>query len=276
MKVSKNFGSRESNRMDITIEDSKTLTRICRDVELTPKKLIEDYIASLTLLHSTYEQTRNEGIERRSFGEILSNLHQQILGCTPSNLDIAPSLIEQTNKLVRLDRSVGASIADLLIDYDKRTVSYYVHYALCFDSARVFAYHNLLLVIRTTPKYVQISHIDYIPLLDDTKIYSVDLEILNDFVNQKMLRKYNDAGKEDKTIESDGAEPFIQVSCTLNLVGSNPYQVWDKTRSQSHEFFLIKIDVKADRTINLLPIEEIASINKDIRGLAISEFGLNI
>jgi len=136
--------------------------------------------------------------------------------------------------------------------------------------------NNLALGIRITPQYVQISHLDYIPLLDDIKIYNADLEILNDFVNERILRKYNDTGNEAKKIELDPAEPFTQVICTLNLVGSNPYQVWDKTRSQSHEFFLIKIDVKADKVTQLLPIEKLASINRDIRGLAISEFGLNI
>ena len=109
--------------MDITIEDSDTFARICRDVNLTPKKLFEDYIASSTLLHYTYEQMRNEGTERRSF-EILSKLYQQIQRCTPSNLDIAPSLIEQTNKLVRINKSIGASIHDHLIDYDNHIVSY--------------------------------------------------------------------------------------------------------------------------------------------------------
>jgi hypothetical protein len=262
--------------MDITIEDNNILTRICRDANLTPKELIEGYLASLTLLHSTYEQRKNEGTERRSFSEILTKLYQQILGCTPSNLEVAPSLIEQTNKLVGINRSIGASINDLLIDYAKRTVSYIIHYTFCDDAAQVFAYNNLALGIHISPKYVQISHLDYIPLLNDIKIYNADLEILNDFINQKLLREYNNTDKEDATIDCNTTEPFIQISCTLSLVGSNPYQVWDKTRSQSHEFFLIKIDVKADKVTQLLPIEKMASINRDIRGLAVSEFGLNI
>ena len=49
------------------------------------------------------------------------------------------------------------------------------------------------------------------------------------------------------TIESDATEPFVQVSCTLSPVGSNPYQSWDKTRLSSHELFLIKIDVDEKR-----------------------------
>jgi hypothetical protein len=110
--------------MDITIEDSDILARICKDVNLTPKKLFEDYIASLTHLYYTYEQFRNEGNERRTFSEILSKLHQQMLESIPSNLDLVPSLIEQTNKLVRIDQSNGASVSDLLIDYDDRIVSY--------------------------------------------------------------------------------------------------------------------------------------------------------
>jgi hypothetical protein len=60
----------------------------------------------------------------------------------------------------------------------------------------------------------------------------------------------------------------------LGVIGSYPYKVWDKTKSQSHEFFLIKIDVKSDRVTQLLSIEEMASINRDIRGLVTSEFGL--
>jgi hypothetical protein len=260
--------------LDITIEDSDTLTKICRDADLTPKKLFEEYIASLKLLHYTYEQMRNEGSERRSFGEILSKLHQQMLESTPSNLDIVPLLIEETNKLVRIHQSIGASIHDLLIDYDDHIVSYYVFYKFCTDVAEVFAYNNLVLGIRITPKYMQVSHIDYIPLVDDFKIYNANLEILNDFVNEKVLRKYNDKGKEAESTESGPTAPFIQVSCTLSLIGSNPYKVWDKTRSQSHEFFMIKIDAKADRVTQLLSIEEIASINRDIRGLVTSEFGL--
>lgn len=262
--------------MDITIEDSDILARICRDADLTPKKLFEDYIASLTLLHYTYEQMRNEDTERRTFGEILSKLHQQMLECTLSNLDLPPSLIEQTNKLVGIDRSIGVSIHDLLIDYDSHIVSYYVYYKFCTDVAEVFAYNNLILGIRITPKYVQVSHLDYIPLVDDFKIYNTNLEILNDFVNERVLRKYNDKGKEDESTESSPTVPFIQVSCTLSLIGSNPYQVWDKTRLQSHEFFLIKIDAKSDRVTQLLSIEEMASINRDIRGLVTSEFGLEI
>jgi hypothetical protein len=262
--------------MNITIEDSDILARICRDVNLTPKKLFEDYAASLIPLYYTYEQLKNEGTERRSFGEILSNLYQQIQKSTPSNLDIAPSLIEQTNKLVGIDRSIGTSIHDLLIDYDNHIVSYEVFYTLCTDAAEVFVYNNLALGIRITPKYVQVSHLDYIPMLDDFKIYNANLEILNDFVNEKVLRKHNNTCKEAETTESDHTTPFIQASCTLSLVGSNPYQVWDKTRLQSHEFFLIKIDVKADKVAELLPIEEMASINRGIRGLANSEFGLGI
>jgi hypothetical protein len=260
--------------MDITIEDSDILSKVCRDVDLTPQKLVEAYIASLTILHVTYEVAKNAGIEKRSFGEILTKLHQQILECTPSNLDVTSSLIEQTNRLVGINRSIGASIADLSIGYDNRTVSYYIHYTLC--SAEKFTYSNIVLRIRITPKYVQISHLDYIPLLADIKIYNADLEILNDFVNERMLRKYNDTGNVAKSIEPDSTDPFAQVTCTLSLVGSNPYQAWDRTKSQSHEFFLIKIDVKADKVTQLLPIQKLVSINRDIRGLAISEFGLNI
>jgi hypothetical protein len=258
--------------MDITIEDSGILARICKDVNLTSKKLFEDYIASLTHLYYTYEQFRNEGTERRTFGEILSKLHQQMLEGIPSNLDIVPSLIEQTNKLVRID--IGASINDLLIDYDDRIVPYYVYYKFCIDVAEVFAYNNLILGVRITQKYVQVSHLDYIPLVDDFKIYNTNLEILNDFVNEKVLRKYNEIGKEAESTESGSTAPFIQVSCTLSLIGSNPYKVWDKTKSQSHEFFMIKIDAKADRVKQLLSIEEMASINRDIRGLVTSELGL--
>jgi hypothetical protein len=120
---------------------------------------------------------------------------------------------------------------------------------------------------------VQVSHLDYIPLVDDFKIYNINLEILNDFVNEKVLRKYNEKGNETELSGSDSTTPFIQVSCTLNLIRSNPYAVWDKTKSQSHEFFMIKIDVKSDRVTQLLSIVEMASINRDTRGLVTSEFG---
>jgi len=76
--------------MDITIEDSDTVAKICREADLTPQKLVDAYIASLTFLHYAYEQARNEGTERRSFGEILTKLLKQILSSTPSNLDVAP------------------------------------------------------------------------------------------------------------------------------------------------------------------------------------------
>ncbi|MGC1132654.1 MAG: hypothetical protein WA941_07520 [Nitrososphaeraceae archaeon] len=109
---------------------------------------------------------------------------------------------------------------DLLIDYDKHTVSYIINYILCSDRAQVFAYSNLVLGIRITPKFVQISNLDHISLLDDIKIYNANLEILNDFVNQKLPKKYTNTGKEDNTIESDPTEPFIQVSCILSLVKS--------------------------------------------------------
>lgn len=68
-----------------------------------------------------------------------------MLESIPSNLDIVPSLIEQTNKLVRIDQSIGASINDHLIDYDDRIVSYYVYYKFCTDVAEVFAYKSLAL-----------------------------------------------------------------------------------------------------------------------------------
>ena len=104
--------------MDITIEDSDTLSKICRDVDLTPKKLVEAYIASLTFLHYTYEQTRNEDTERRSFGEILTKLHQQILECIPSNLDVAPSLIESKYRIVNFPIILVSIAAILLVPYD--------------------------------------------------------------------------------------------------------------------------------------------------------------
>ena len=257
--------------MDVTIEDNETLDKICKDANLTPAKLFEGFIASVTFLHNVYEQARTEGAESRSFDQILSKLYQQILECTPNNLDVAPSLIEQTNKLVGIKQSFGAEIYNFNIDYDNRTVSYNIHYTFCTDTAQVFAYSNLALGIRITPKYIQISHLDYIPLLDDLKIYNANLEILNDFVNQKLLRKYNNKSKDAQKAEPDPSISFIQISCTLRLVGSNPYQLWDKTRSQSHEFFLIRIDVKADKVAHLLPIEEMVTIHREIRGIGNNE-----
>ena len=82
------------NPMDITIEDSETLTRICKDVNLTPKELIEGYLASLTLLHSTYERTKNEGTPNPQVSGIAS------VGQSNCIIAISPIMILSLNKRV--------------------------------------------------------------------------------------------------------------------------------------------------------------------------------
>jgi hypothetical protein len=123
--------------MKITIKDSDILYKISEDTGLPPSKLIENFVSALSFLYSTYNHIKNEGVEKRSFNEILSNLLMQILNSTTDNLDVVPELIAQTSRILGIGNFLSASIYGIHIDFDNRAFSYSVAYTLCSDVANV-------------------------------------------------------------------------------------------------------------------------------------------
>ena len=64
--------------------------------------------------------------------------------------------------------------------------------------ARQRSFHTLILLLAfVLPQNMCRFHIlTTFRFIDDFKIFNANLEILNDFVNERILRKYNNKGKE--------------------------------------------------------------------------------
>ena len=77
--------------MNIEVKDgnNKLVEKICKEIEMNPSQLIEYLLGIIHFLYSDYERQKNEGIEKRSFSEILTNLFLHSFKSKLRTLDIA-------------------------------------------------------------------------------------------------------------------------------------------------------------------------------------------
>jgi hypothetical protein len=131
--------------MNIKINDNNSdlLEKICKETKSNPSQLIEYFLGVMHFLYSDYERQKNEGIEKRPFGEILANLFSHSFRSKLLTLDIEKRLIESTNELLGIKYYIGATIYNINPDFEKRSISYAVGYDFCVDAANIYAYKNL-------------------------------------------------------------------------------------------------------------------------------------
>src|ERR671923_2132293 len=123
--------------MNIKINDNNSnfLKEICKEAKMNPSQLIDFLLDFMFFLYSDYKRQKNEGVEKRSFSEILTNLFSHSFRSKLLTLDIAENLIESTNELLGIKDHVGAAIYNINPDFEKRSISYVVGYDFCVDAA---------------------------------------------------------------------------------------------------------------------------------------------
>lgn len=161
--------------MNIKIKDdsSEILEKFCRNTSQTPSKVIESLIDVLYPVYLDYEKRRDAEIEKRSFNQVLSDLLRHISNSTVENLDVAPKLIETTNRVLGIKNYIGASIFDIQLDFDKRSISYFVGYRSCTNLN--YAFTALAISVEINQDHIQISELVYEPILESQEITDIEL-----------------------------------------------------------------------------------------------------
>ena len=140
--------------MNIEIKDSSTklVDNICKETKMNPSGLIEYLLGVIHFLYSDYERQKNEGIEKRSFSEILTNLFLHSFKSNLRTLDVAENLIESTNELLGIENYIGASIYSINPDFNGRSISYMVAMIFVLMLLHVNGYKNLGIDVEIKPK----------------------------------------------------------------------------------------------------------------------------
>jgi hypothetical protein len=236
--------------MNIEIKDdsSKILEKICRNTNQTPSEIIESVIDALYPLYLDYENRRNADIEKRSFDQILSDLFKHIFNSTVQNLEVAPKLIEITDRLLGIKNHIGASVFDIKLDFDKRAILYDIGYQICTSST--YVYTALLISVELNQDYVQISQLVYEPVLESTQITDADLseteDLIQDFIEDTYSKKLL---------------PFVNLSVQLYKMGSHPFDA----KADLYEFLQIELTLKADKANQIPPIEKMGTLTNEVK-----------
>jgi hypothetical protein len=236
--------------MNIKIKDdtSKILEKICRNTNQTPSELIESFVDTLYPLYLDYMNRINADIEKRSFNQILSDLFKHISNSTVENLELAPKLIEITDSLLGIKNHIGASVFDIKLDFDKRTISYDLGYQVCTSSA--YVYTALAISVEMNQDYIQISQLMYEPVPESMQITNADLsgteDLIQDFIEDTYSKKLL---------------PLANLSVHLHMMGSHPFEA----KADLHEFIQIELTLKADEASNIPPIEKTGTLANEVR-----------
>jgi hypothetical protein len=244
--------------MNIEVKDgnNKLVERICKEIEMNPSQLMEFFLGVMNFLYSDYERQKNEGIEKQSFKEILTNLFLHSFKSKLRTLDIIEKLIESTNELLGIKNHIGASIYNINPDFDKRSISYVVSYDFCVDAAHVNGYKNLGIDVEINQDYIEVSHVAYVPTFESMEI--TDKKMVN---TSKLIQEYIRA-KHCKKFA-----PFANIAVELLPIGENHFS----PSLETHQYIGIKLIVKADEATHIPSIEKISPIAREVHAIVHEE-----
>jgi hypothetical protein len=240
--------------MNIKIRNNNSdlLKKICKETKMTPSQLIEYFLGVMHFLYSDYERQNNEGIEKRSFSEILTNLFLHSFKSKLRTLDIAKKLIENTNELLGIKDHIGACVHNINTDFDNRSISYIVGYDYCVDAANIYAYKSLLIEVEINQDYIEVSHVVYVPTLESMEITDKKVNntsnLIQEYIRAKHRKKFS---------------PFANIVVELLPVGENPVG----PSLETHQYIGIKLIVKADKAAHIPSIEKIGLIAKEVHAI---------
>jgi hypothetical protein len=166
------------------------LEKICKETEMSPTQLIEYLMDIVQHLYSDYERQNNEGIEKRSFSEILTNLFLHSFKSKLRTLDIAKKLIENTNELLGIKDHIGACVHNISTDFDNRSISYIVGYDYCVDAANIYAYKSLLIEVEINQDYIEVSHVVYVPTFESMEITDKKVNNTSNLIQEYIRAKH--------------------------------------------------------------------------------------
>jgi hypothetical protein len=219
--------------MNIEIKDNNTelLKKICKETQMNPSRLIEFFLGIIHSLYSDYERQKNEGVEKRPFTEILSNLFLHSFKSKLTTLEVAENLIERTNELLGIEGYIGAGIYNINPDFERRSICYVVGYDFCVDAAKTYAYVHVEIDVEINQDYIEVSNVFYEPTFENASIPEKRLNILN-----TLLQEYIRARHREKF------SPFANIAIEISLIGENPYG----SSLEAHQYIRTKLTVKAD------------------------------
>jgi hypothetical protein len=240
--------------MNIEVKDGncKLVEKMCKETEMNPSGLIEYFLSILHFLYSDYERQKNEGVEQRSFSEILTNLFLHSFKSNLRTLDVAENLIESTNELLGIENYIGASIYSINPDFNERSISYMVSYDFCVDTAHVNGYKNLGIDVKLNQDYIEVSHIVYLPTLESMEITDKEMNNTSNLIQQYIRAKH-----------SKKFSPFANIAVELLPIGENPVG----PSLETHQYIGIKLIVKADKAAHIPSVEKISLMAKEVHAI---------
>jgi hypothetical protein len=244
--------------MNIKINASNTdlLEKICKETEKSPSQLIEYLMGIMQHLYSDYERQKNQGIEKRLFSEILTNLFLHSFKSKLLTLDIAKNLIESTNELLGIKEYVGAIVHNINPDFDRRSISYSVGYDSCVDAANMYVYKGLLIEVEINQDYLEVSHVVYMPTFASMEITDRKVNDTSNLVQEFF-----------KAVYREEFSPFVNIEVKILPIRANPYG----PSSEPIQSVGIKLIVKADKATHIPSIEKIGLIAKEVHTIVLEE-----
>jgi hypothetical protein len=245
-------------KMNIKIKTNKTdlLKKICNETKMNPSQLMQYLLDIVQHLYSDYEKQKNEGIEKKPFREILTNLFLHSFKSKLLTLDAAKRLIESTNGLLGIKDYIGAAIYNINPDFDRRSISYDIGYDFCVDAANAYAYTSLGIDVEINQDYIEVAHVVYLPTFESMDITDKELSSTRNIVQEYIRARY-----------SDKLSPFTNIAVELLFIGENPYG----SIQEAHQSIGIKLIVKADKAIHIPSIEKLSLIAREVHMIVIKE-----
>jgi hypothetical protein len=239
--------------MNIEIEDhiKVLIEEMCEKMNLTPSGLVTLLLASANMLYLSYEKDRKAGLEKRPFQQILGDLFKHSFISKLKTLDVVDMLITDTKRLIGIEEHFGGRIIAIKPDLDRRRFSYIVSFDFCSDSAHN-TYTPLVVEVAVNQDYIEVSQLVVLPIVLGMRITENDLMDTNNFLQRYIEDKYI---KKKKLFL-----PFANISVKLSTIDYQPFD----PRPDIHMSIEIRLIVKADKAIQIPPVEKTFPIMEEI------------
>jgi hypothetical protein len=247
--------------MNIKIKGDKAshLGKICNEMKMNPSQVMEYLLDIVQNLYSDYERQKEAEVEKESFREILTNLFSHSFKSNLRTLNVAENLIESTNEVLGIKEYVCAIVHNINPDFYERSVSYSIGYEYCIGSSNSFAYRGLLIEVKLSQDYIEVSHVVYLPTFESMDVTDKRIDHTSSIVQEFFKDLYH--------VE---LSPFVNIEIKILPIRVNPYNLSEPVQSIG-----IKLVVKADKAENIPSIEKISQIAGRVHSIVTEELHLN-
>jgi hypothetical protein len=243
----------------IKADKAKHLRRICNELKMNPSQVMEYLLDIVQNLHTDYERQKDAEVEKGSFQEILTNLFSHSFKSNLRTLNVAENLIESTNEVLGIQEYVGAIVHNINPDFYERSVSYTISYEYCKGASNTYAYRGLLIEVKLSQDYIEVSHVVYLPTFESMSITDNTINESSNLVQEFF-----------KDVYHEDFSPFVNIEIKILPIRVNPYNLSEPIQSIG-----IKLVVKADKAENIPSIEKISPIAERVHSVVAAELHLN-